>query len=213
MIALVLASPLPVRTAYAGPSIGGCSVLPADDIWNTPVDTLPVHANSSAYVKTIGPTRGLKADFGSGLWDGGPIGIPYVTVAGTQPKYPATFEYDDESDPGPYAVPLNAPIEGGPNATGDRHAIAIDTTNCTLYELYAAYPGASSWAAGSGAIYDLESSVLRPRPGPRRPACPSSPAWCATTRFSPVRSRTLSGSRCLRPRALTSGPRDTTPPA
>ena len=72
------------------------------------------------------------------------------------------FRWPDESDPGPYAVPLNAPIEGGPDADGDRHAIAIDTTNCTLYELYAAYPGASSWEADSGAIYDLESSDLRP---------------------------------------------------
>jgi hypothetical protein len=83
-------------------------------------------------------------------------------VPGTQTKYPATFLYDDESDPGPYAVPLNAPIEGGLNATGDRHAIAIDTTNCILYELYRAFPGATAWTADSGAIYDLRSNALRP---------------------------------------------------
>jgi hypothetical protein len=113
-------------------------------------------------VSTIGASRGLHADFGSGLWDGGPIGIPFITVPGSQTRYSATFDYADESDPGPYAVPLNAPIEGGSSATGDRHAIAIDTDNCILYELYYAFPQASSWTAGSGAIYDLRSNALRP---------------------------------------------------
>jgi len=157
-----------VTTALAAPAygqqmIGGCPVLPADNIWNTPVDALPVLANSATMVNTIGASRGFHADFGAGMWDGGPIGIPFVTVPGTQTKYPATFLYDDESDPGPYAVPLNAPIEGGPNATGDRHAIAIDTGNCVLYELYRAFPGANAWTADSGAIYDLRSNALRPQ--------------------------------------------------
>lgn len=158
-IILAAASAVP---AAAQQTIGGCPVLPADNIWNTPVDTLPVLANSATMVTTIGASRGFHADFGAGMWDGGPIGIPFVTVTGAQTKYPASFLYDDESDPGPYAVPLNAPIEGGPNATGDRHAIAIDTTNCILYELYRAFPGASSWTADSGAIYDLRSNALRP---------------------------------------------------
>jgi hypothetical protein len=158
-IILAAASAVP---AAAQQTIGGCPVLPADNIWNTPVDTLPVLANSATMVTTIGASRGFHADFGAGMWDGGPIGIPFVTVTGAQTKYPASFLYDDESDPGPYAVPLNAPIEGGPNATGDRHAIAIDTTNCILYELYRAFPGASSWTADSGAIFDLRSNALRP---------------------------------------------------
>ena len=136
--------------AYAQQSIGGCTVLPPDNIWNTPVDTLPVLTNSTTLVNTIGASRGFHADFGSGPWDGGPIGIPFVTVTGSQPKYPASFLYGDESDTGPYAVPLDAPIEGGSNSTGDRHAIAVDTTNCILYELYRAFPGASSWTADSG---------------------------------------------------------------
>ena len=143
-------------------TIGGCPVLPADNIWNTPVDTLPVLANSATMVSTIGASRGFHADFGAGMWDGGPIGIPFITVPGTQAKYSASFLYDDESDPGPYAVPLNAPIEGGANATGDRHAIAVDTTNCILYELYRAFPGANAWTADSGAIYNLRSNALRP---------------------------------------------------
>ena len=144
------------------PMIGTCSVLPADNIWNTPVETLPVAALSAAYVSTIGLTSPTHADFGSGTWDGGPIGIPWVQVAGSQTKYPVTFQYADESDPGPYAVPLSAPIEGGSNSTGDRHAIAVDTGRCVLYELYSAYPQSSSWQAGSGAIYDLTSNTLRP---------------------------------------------------
>jgi hypothetical protein len=155
---LVILSAAP---ASAQQMIGNCPVLPADNIWNTPVDTLPVLANSATMVTTIGASRGFHADFGAGMWDGGPIGIPFITVRGTQTKYPASFLYDDESDAGPYAVPLTAPIEGGPNADGDRHAIAVDTDNCVLYELYRAFPQASSWTADSGAIFDLRSNALR----------------------------------------------------
>ena len=144
------------------PSIGGCPVLPPDNIWNTPVDQFPVSASSAAWVATIGATKTAHPDFGSGLYDGAPMGIPYVTVPGTQVKYPASFDYADESDKGPYAIPLNAPIEGGSSSTGDRHALAIDTTNCILYELYAAYPQSASWVAGSGAIFNLASNALRP---------------------------------------------------
>ncbi len=143
------------------PTLGNCTVLPADNIWKTPIDQLPVSPNSSTYVNTIGATTGVHADFGSGLWDGGPIGIPFITVPGTQTKYPVTFTYADESDPGPYAVPLNAPIEGGSASTGDRHALSIDVDHCILYELYAAFPQAASWKAGSGAIYNLLSNNLR----------------------------------------------------
>ena len=103
------------------PAIGNCTVLPANNIWNTPVDQLAVSPNSSTYINTIGPSLPLHADFGSGTYNGGPIGIPFVTVPGTQTKYPATFLYASESDPGPYAIPLDAPIEGGSQSTGDRH--------------------------------------------------------------------------------------------
>jgi len=147
--------------AHAQQTVGGCPVLPSDNIWNTPVDTLPVLSNSASMVTTIGATKGFHADFGAGIWNGGPIGIPFVTVSGAQPKYPAIFYYASESDAGPYAVPLNAPIEGGSSATGDRHAIALDVDNCMLYELYNAYPLSSSWTADSGAIFDLRSNALR----------------------------------------------------
>ena len=149
-------------SVQAQPSLGACPVLPANNIWNTPVDTLPVLANSASMVSTIGASTGFHADFGSGTWNGGPIGIPFVTVPGTQTKYPATFLYADESDRGPYAIPLDAPIEGGSSSSGDRHAIAVDTTNCILYELYNAYPQSGAWSADAGAIFDLRSNALRP---------------------------------------------------
>jgi hypothetical protein len=149
-------------TTFAQQMLGTCAVLPSNNIWNTPVDTLPVLANSTTMVNTIGASTGLHADFGSGTWDGAPIGIPFVTVPGTQTKYPATFFYADESDPGPYAVPLNAPIEGGSNSDGARHAVAVDVDHCVLYELYRAFPQTGSWSADAGAIFDLKSNALRP---------------------------------------------------
>jgi len=157
----VLALSVSARS-YGQQVVGSCTVLPADNIWNTPVDTLPVLANSASMVGTIGANTAFHADFGSGTWNGGPIGIPFIAVPGTQTKYPATFYYPDESDPGPYAIPLNAPIEGGSNSTGDRHAIALDTDNCILYELYDAHPQTASWDAGSGSIFNLRSNALRP---------------------------------------------------
>ncbi len=143
-----------------------CEFFPADNIWNTPVDNLPLDANSAAYVATIGPKNTLHPDFGSGVWppnSDSPIGIPYVTVPGTQPKVQVSFDYADESDPGPYPIPASAPIEGGSQSDGDRHVLVIDTDNCILYELYYAYPNSDgSWNAGSGAIFDLKSDQLRP---------------------------------------------------
>jgi hypothetical protein len=157
------AGPGKKKKAEVKASISGCRILPANNIWNTPVDTLPVDANSNTYINTIGANDNVHADFGSGLWDGGPIGIPFVTVPGSQPKVNVTFDYDDESDPGPYPVPADAPIEGGAGSDGDRHVLVLDRDNCILYELYYAYPqGDGSWTAGSGAIYDLKSNALRP---------------------------------------------------
>src|SRR5206468_841937 len=103
--------------------------------------------------------------FGSGRYNGGPIGIPYTTVPGDQKKVPVSFTYADESDPGPYPIPPDAPIEGGSNSTGDRHVIVVDRDHCKLYEMYAAYPvdGGARWRAGSGATWDLRSNHLRPK--------------------------------------------------
>jgi hypothetical protein len=146
-----------------GPTVGGCPAFPADNVWNARIDTLPVHPLSDSYVGAIGRTATLHPDFGAGTWNGGPIGIPYTTVPGTQARVPVSFDYADESDPGPYPIPANPPIEGGPASTGDRHILIVDRDACKLYELYDAYPQPDgSWHAGSGAIFDLTSNALRP---------------------------------------------------
>lgn len=147
----------------AAPTLAGCGVLPADNIWNTPVDTLPVAADSAAFIATIGPDTGLHPDFGAAILGTGPIGIPYNLVPESQPKVPITFAYADESDPGPYPIPPHALIEGGEDATGDRHVLVLDYDNCLLYEVFCAYPQPNgTWEAGSGAIFDLSSNALRP---------------------------------------------------
>jgi hypothetical protein len=147
----------------AAPAVAGCPMLPADNIWNVRVDGLPVAANSAVYVSSIGTTRTLHPDFGAGTWDGGPIGIPFVTVPGTQPRVTVTFDYADESDPGPYPIPSNPPIEGGAASDGDRHVLVVDTVRCVLYELYYAWPvSGGGWHAGSGAVFNLASNALRP---------------------------------------------------
>lgn len=151
--------------AHAQPTINACAVFPANNVWNAAVDQLPVDANSDQYVATIGASNPAHPDFGSGLYEGAPIGIPFITVPGSQPKVIVTFQYDSESDHGGYPVPPNAPIEGGSGSdnNGDRHVLVIDQDNCILYELYDAQPQTDgTWHAGSGAIFDLRSNALRP---------------------------------------------------
>ena len=133
-------------------------------MWNKRVDTLPVAASSDAIIASIGADTGLHADFGSGLWQGAPIGIPVTVVSGTQRKSRVRFAYADESDRGPYPIPKAVAIEGGRRSDGDRHALIVDRDNCVLYELFALYPRAGSppWRAGSGAIWSLRSNRLRP---------------------------------------------------
>lgn len=148
-----------------GPMVRGtnCPMVPADSHWHSDVGRLPVLTNSAALVASVGSTAGLKADFGSGPWQGGPIGIPYVVVPAGQPPVQVTFGYAGESDPGPYPIPANPPIEGGPQSTGDRHVLVVDSGACRLYELFDAHPGpGGSWTAGSGATWDLLSNALRP---------------------------------------------------
>jgi hypothetical protein len=142
-----------------GPTIGNCPTFPADNFWNTPVDNLPVHPQSQAWINTIGRDQGLHMDFGSGTWDGGPIGIPFNLVAGNAAqKFAPIFYYPDESDPGPYPIPANPKIEWG----SDHHVLIVDTDTCHLYEIYDASFNGSNWSGGSGAAWDLNSDALRP---------------------------------------------------
>jgi hypothetical protein len=145
--------------------VGACRVFPKNNPWNQRVDRLPVAGNSDAIVSSIGVSKGMHADFGSGLYNGGPIGIPYTTVGRGQRKVQVSFDYASESDKGPYPIPPKAPIEGGRGSSGDRHVIVVDRPKCKLYELYAAYPvnGGARWRAGSGAIWSLRSNHLRPK--------------------------------------------------
>ena len=140
-----------------------CAVFPANNPWNTDVSGFPVDPHSDAFVNSVGRADHLHPDFGT-VWEGAPIGIPYVIVAGSQPRVPVSFGYADESDPGPYPIPADAPIEGGPNSGGDRHVLVIDNDNCVLYEMFDAHSanGGQSWTAGSGAVFNLNSNALRP---------------------------------------------------
>lgn len=156
-------------TLGAGAPLNGAVPFPADNSWNANVSALPVDPNSDNLIASIGLTRGLFPDFGAGLWEGAPIGIPYVVVAGTQPRVAVQFtDYGDESDAGPYPIPSNAPIEGGPSSTGDRHVIVIDRDNNRLYETGNSYPQTDgSWRASGGAVFHLDSNDVRPTARPR----------------------------------------------
>ncbi len=152
-------------TARPLPNAKRCTILPSDNPWNQRVDGLPVAADSTTLIDSIGRAENAHADFGSGTWNGGPIGIPFKVVSGRSRGNRVRFtEYGDESDDVRYPIPRNAPIEGGRRSDGDRHVIVIDRKRCKLFELYHARPlrGGRRWSAGSGAVYNLRSNRLRP---------------------------------------------------
>lgn len=135
-------------------------LFPADNPWNKDISTSQIDPYSTQIIAGIS-SPAVKADFGSGLWQGAPIGIPYIVVCGNEPKLPINFtDFGDESDPGPYPIPLNAPVEG--NGNGDSHVIAVDIENKILYELFYARVNGNRWNASSGAVFNLASNQLRP---------------------------------------------------
>ncbi len=146
-----------------GQGLGGFRPFPDDNAWNQDISQEPVDENSDVLISSIGADKPLRPECGfSYRW--GPLGMPYILVGGNQPTTPVLFGSGaGESDPGPYKVPIDAPIEGGPNAkTGDRHVIVVDSDNWILYELFEAKRQDGRWAAESGAIFDLRSNTLRP---------------------------------------------------
>ena len=146
---------LPALAAVATTMVAGCPVFPASSPWNEDVSKLPVDARSAQYVRSIGLAARLHPDFASRTY-----GIPFKVVAKTQKRVPIHFtDYADESDRGPYPVPLTAPVEGG----SDRHVIVLQRGTCRLFELYGAQRTQNGWSAASGATYDLRSNRLRPR--------------------------------------------------
>jgi hypothetical protein len=150
-----------VRLTPPGPSVGGCQVFPGDNAWNTDVSSYPLHPRSAQIVARINASggRSFHPDFGSDPT----YGIPFVVVPADQPLVPITYTaYGDESDPGPFPVPLSAPVEGGAGATGDRHVLAVRQGTCELFELYRAFAGSGGWSADSGARWNLTTGALRP---------------------------------------------------
>jgi hypothetical protein len=165
VLAVMAALTLAVAAPAAGaPSLAssGCPLFPADNVWHADVSRLPVHPRSGAYLASMGTGAGIHADFGSGTWEGGPIGIPYTVVPAGQARVPVRFGYAGESDPGPYPIPPDAPVEGGPDAGGDRHVLVVQAGACRLYELFDAHREGGGWRAGSGAVWDLRANRLRP---------------------------------------------------
>ncbi len=150
-------------TPDLGPNadLQGKTAFPADNPWNQPIDSAPVDQFSDAIIARIGSDIKLHPDFGAN-WNGGPFGIPYVVVTGKTPTKPITFDYAAESDAGPYPLPDDAPIEGGPLSDGDRHLIVIDRDHWKAYELWHATHAGKRWTAGSGAIFDMTSNEMRP---------------------------------------------------
>ena len=143
-------------------NLGGRRLLPGDSPWHKDISKERIDPRSAKILARVGLEKTLRADFGT-VWEGAPIGIPYVVVSQTQKKVPVTFTYADESDAGPYPIPPNAPIEGGPKGTGDRHVLVLDRDTWTLWEVFNAFPdGKGGWKADSGAIWDLKKNQVRP---------------------------------------------------
>ncbi len=143
-------------------SLHGLRLLPDDSPWNRDVSGDPVDPNSDPILARIGLDAPLRADFGP-KWEGAPIGIPYVVVSGDQKRVPVTFSIAEESDPGPYPIPSDAPIEGGPKGDGDRHVLVLDKDNWLLFEMFNAHPvGKGAWKAEGGAVWNLRENQVRP---------------------------------------------------
>jgi hypothetical protein len=149
--------------AHPLPAAPHCTVLPADNAFNQRIDRLPVARGSGRLIAEIGLGASVHPDFGAGLFDGAPIGIPVTVVSRHTRRVKVRFLYASESDRGPYPIPAHPAIEGGPLSTGDRHVLLLDRDSCRDYELYAAHPAAHGrWRAGSGAVFNLGSDHLRP---------------------------------------------------
>jgi hypothetical protein len=160
VVTLVLA--LGVSTAAAraapGPREDGCPIFPASNPLNREIAHAPVDPRSASYIAAIGLSAHLHPDFGTEP----SYGIPYTVVGPHQPEVPIGFdEFGAESNPGPYPIPANAPVEGA-GEEGDRHVLVLQSGSCKLYELYGAKRSSAGWEAGSGAVFNLRSNALRP---------------------------------------------------
>jgi len=171
--AVLVTSALGATMSVLDPSVAGagsplpgapnCPVFPADNVWNTPISNLPVNPHSAQWLASMNASgTNLHPDFGPSGDPASPYGMPYTVVSPGHQFLSVAFQYASESDPGPYPFGPDTTIEGGQNATGDRHALMVDPSTCTLYELYDAHYVAGASTAGSGAIWSLNSNALRP---------------------------------------------------
>ncbi len=158
--------PLVAAAAAAAAPVPGapaCPVFPANNVWRADVSKLPVHARSAAWLSSAGAgTKRLHPDFGSSGDPDVPYGIPFHVVPSSHSKVSVEFDYADESDPGPYPLGSDTPIEGGAGSGGDMHTVVVDKDTCTLYETWYTQHTSSGWTAGSGAIWNLRSNAQRP---------------------------------------------------
>jgi hypothetical protein len=155
-----------VPSVRASPRIAGCPVFPANNPWNQRVDQLPVAKHSGQMVANIGLNAPVMPDFGSAVYNGEvAIGDPITVVVNRTRWVHVHFRWPSQSNRGLYPLPSHVAIQGGPDATGDRHVIVVDRQNCRDYELWRAFPhdGGAWWSAGAGAVFDLRSNHLRPR--------------------------------------------------
>ncbi len=142
------------------PKAAGCPVFPPDNPWNQDISRAPVDPDSARYLRAMNAhDKKLHPDFGSERQ----YGIPWIAVSHRQDRYKMQFKYDEESDPGPYPFPPQAPVEGGPDADGDRHVIVIDRDACRLYEGFNCWFEPPAWSCESGAVFNLRSNRMRPR--------------------------------------------------
>jgi hypothetical protein len=157
-VVLVVAGLSGSAAALRLPNAPRCSIFPRTNPWNQRVDRLAVATNSATLIRSIGLATGLHADFGSGTWDGGPIGIPFDVVTSKTPRAKVSFEYADESDHVGYPIPKRVHIEYG----SDHHVLLLDRDACWLYKLGGLTRSAGRWHAWAGATWSLRSNHVRP---------------------------------------------------
>jgi hypothetical protein len=140
-----------------------CSIFPANSVWHADIAKLPVDKHSAQWVGNIGRGDDLHPDFGPSYGaQPVPYGMAITVVSGSHKKVPVKFLYGSESDHVRYPLGADTKIEGGRNASGDRHAIIVDKATCRLYETWLTKQKGSRWTAGSGATWSLSSNKLRP---------------------------------------------------
>jgi hypothetical protein len=165
-LALALLGLAPEPTSAGRLPGTNCLTFPANSWWHAKVNKLPVHARSAQWMSRMSPTRRLHPDFGPSYGEQpAPYGIPITIVAGSHAKETVTFDYWRESDRVPYPLGADTKVEGGQWTSGDRHTIVVDRDTCRLYETWATRRSGNpvTWRAGSGATWNLNSNVLRPR--------------------------------------------------